>query len=265
MWHEVINPCTGQSRIRAVTLIELLVVIAIIAILAAMLLTALATAKDKARMAQCKSNLRQWGLTHSLYGGDNHNTLLETCEIGGYNRAPGVIFLNQQPFPQYFNMEAVCPYLPGMHLDLADAAKIIVGGIWWCPSSPKADPANIRATAAAGWFDIAYSYFARVENWKPGQATMPSDLTERELRTDRLLMADKLHKSTVYGSWSYNHGKMPGSFFVDPGPPKISGIHHLYGDGRVIWKPAVRFKMQDLWMGNPNVGEVPGPGSTTFY
>lgn len=65
----------NQNRTNAFTLIELLVVIAIIGILAALLLPALAKAKEKGKQAYCLSSTHQQALAVYMYSSDNHDFL----------------------------------------------------------------------------------------------------------------------------------------------------------------------------------------------
>lgn len=136
------NPRPSRRTTTAFTLIELLVVIAIIAILAAMLLPALAKAKQKAQQTSCLNNLKQMGLSIKLFIDDNDYYL------------PGPLFLNQQSGYDSTTTQYLPYYLwsyvglrdPSVPVTAGGPNKTVANTIFTCPSMMATTPKTTGIT-----------------------------------------------------------------------------------------------------------------------
>jgi prepilin-type N-terminal cleavage/methylation domain-containing protein len=149
------------ARRRAFTLIELLVVITSIAIPAAMLLPALAKAREKASSTQCVGNLRQWGLAYGMYADDNDDYLPR--------RGQGVQVLARIDRPDdWFNALPVYFGLPTFQEMITNNVKPAAHtqSVFICPTADDPD----------GTYFLPYGMNMNLSPWNLPLATKFSDV-----------------------------------------------------------------------------------------
>lgn len=140
----------GLSSVRAFTLIELLVVIAIIAILAALLLPALAAAKQKAKNIQCINNLKQETLAYFSYQQDFDSGI-------AYNNVSSIWMLTLIQYQANVSTVRLCP-LATSRGNLSVGAYQGTAGAPWRWGTDMDTNQGLGSYAINGWLYSQSSY-----------------------------------------------------------------------------------------------------------
>jgi prepilin-type N-terminal cleavage/methylation domain-containing protein len=227
---------TRDHAHRGFTLIELLVVIAIIAILAALLLPALAGAKENARRAQCKSNMHQVCLGAMMYAEDS---------LGFY---PSDLDTNPSI---YVDIYRACWISAATSNYFVTAAKIQTNCLI-CPDKPEwfmTDDGRLRIGFYCLW-SMPTSSDPRPRDANYGTDTWPWDSPQKstDVSAYSFMMSDFIEAGTYVAPNGHEfvtsaphsiHGEVigPSNTSEDPGLLGSEGGNVCKPDGSIVWQP----------------------------
>jgi prepilin-type N-terminal cleavage/methylation domain-containing protein len=243
-------------RTRGFTLIELLVVIAIIAILAALLLPALASAKERTHRTVCKSNMRQVSLGALMYAMENRETFPDNQFPSGTYHASWLRMPTYDYFVDTLKIKTNCFTCPNKNRDGT-----------WMKFNPG-NPGMMRMGFYSLWgLPTATDSRARDQNFGAAPAPWDSPRRTTDITPYTYLMADIIEKGTELANSSAYATSAPhtqrgptisgANVVVDPALIGSQGGNVGTPDGAVEWRKQLSM--------HPRYVRYEGPAPWTPY